>query len=430
MTHRNHRRLGVALLATAGAAFLAATSATTAALAHGDDGGLAFIMGGTLNPQPDPSYVTAINDAYIQPNPAFTGYTPFGLYTPEGVNIPGINGLTLSESVTQGEIILNNAILGRPAGADTLAFGYSQSAAIVTLEMNALDALPADERPSPSDLSFMMIGDLDNPDGGLFERFALNIPIVGIPFYGPTPPDTPYPTDIYSGQYDGVADFPQYPANLLADLNAVLGADYVHTSYPKLTAAEVKDAVPLATSPGYYEDGGVTHYFMIPTQNLPLLEPLRAIPLVGNPLAALLQPDLTVLVNLGYNPNGYANVPTPAQLLPGFAPFQDLLKLAQPLLNGLGVYLPQYPSVPGPDFNLLVILAQLATGAVQGVQDFLVQIGLLPSTDLATTYPAVNSVAEVAAVADVAGAASPAAASELVDPSWLTSLADVVGSAF
>ena len=61
-------------------------------------------------------------------------------------------------------------------------------------------------------------------------------------------------------------------------------------------------AVPLATSPGYYTDGGVTHYYMIPDQNLPLLEPIRAIPVVGTPLADLLQPDLRVLVNLGYNP--------------------------------------------------------------------------------------------------------------------------------
>lgn len=47
-------------------------------------------MGGTLNSQPDPSYVTAINGADIQSNPTYTGYPPFGLYTPEGGNIPFI----------------------------------------------------------------------------------------------------------------------------------------------------------------------------------------------------------------------------------------------------------------------------------------------------------------------------------------------------
>ena len=92
--------------------------------------------------------------------------------------------------------------------------------------------------------------------------------------------------------------------------------------YPAVTQTQVDNAIPLATSPGYYTNGGVTNYYVIPTQNLPLLDPLRYIPVIGNPIADLLQPDLRVLVNLGYgNPDygwstGYANVTTPF----GFAP--------------------------------------------------------------------------------------------------------------
>ena len=61
---------------------------------------------------------------------------------------------------------------------------------------------------------------------------------------------------------------------------------------------------------------------MIPTANLPLLAPVRLLPLIGIPLADLLQPDLRVLVNLGYGSitNGWspgpADVPTPIGLLP------------------------------------------------------------------------------------------------------------------
>lgn len=413
--------LRVGLPAVVGAGLLTFTSAIDSATAYADElssvssasnaaDALALIMGGTLDPQPAPSYVTAINDVFIQPNPDYTGYSPFGLYTPEGVNIPFISGLTLDQSVAQGQLILNNAILGRPAGSETLVFGYSQSAAIATLEMNALDALPAGERPSPDALSFMLIGDLDNPDGGLFTRFTLHIPILGISSYGPTPPDTPYPTDIYTGQYDGVANFPQYPINILADLNAVAGATFVHPYYADMSATQIQDAVPLATSPGY---DGVTHYFMIPTQNLPLLAPLRAIPFVGKPLADLLQPDLTVLINLGYNPNGYADVPTPAQLWPGFSPLADLVHLAQPLLNDLGVYLPTYPAVPPPDFNPVTIVAELIKGAYQGIKDALVDVGVLPAIDAATTYPAVNTVAAVTAVASGAAPVTTAATQAL-----------------
>jgi len=138
---------------------------------------------------------------------------------------------------------------------------------------------------------------------------------------------------------------------------------------------------------------------MIPKQNLPLLDPVRSLPYVGTPLADLLQPDLTVLANLGYNPNAYADVATPAQLLPGFAPLGELLTLAQPQLNALGVFLPPYPDIPSPNFSLTTVVSQLVLGAQQGVTDALVDIGLLPPSYYATTYPAVNSVSAIAPVA-------------------------------
>jgi len=46
----------------------------------------------------------------------------------------------------------------------------------------------------------------------------------GITFGDPTPADL-YPTDIYTLEYDGFADFPQYPINPIADLNAFAGDD-------------------------------------------------------------------------------------------------------------------------------------------------------------------------------------------------------------
>ena len=66
----------------------------------------------------------------------------------------------------------------------------------------------------------------------------------------------------------------------------------------------------------------LTNYYMIPVDDLPLLDPLRLIPVVGNPLADLLQPDMKVLVDLGYGSitdgwsQGPANVPTPFELFP------------------------------------------------------------------------------------------------------------------
>jgi hypothetical protein len=85
-----------------------------------------------------------------------------------------------------------------------------------------------------------------------------------------------------------------------------------------------------------------TTYYMIPTANLPLLAPVRLIPLVGNPLADLLQPDLRVLVNLGYGSitNGWspgpANVPTPFGLFPtNINPLDVITALANGIPQGI-----------------------------------------------------------------------------------------------
>jgi hypothetical protein len=386
---------------SAGAASYASAEAAAAALLGSpltatSAAATSFIMGGTFNPQPAPSYVAAINNAFIHSNAAFAGYTPFGLYTPEGANIPFISGLTYDQSVAQGQLILNNAILGRLPGDPTLVVGFSQSATIASLEMRALGALPADQRPSPADLAFMLLGNPDNPNGGISQRFIVNIPFLGMPSYGPTPPDTPYPTTIYTAQYDPIANFPQYPLNIFSTLNALAGSVYVHPYYSHFSPEQVQNAVPLATSPGY---GGVTDYFMMPTQNLPLLAPLRGVPIVGNPMAELLQPSLRVLVDMGYNPNGYADYPAPAQLWPGFDPVNDLFKLLQPQLEDVGIYLPIHPDSPAPDFNPAAIFGQLLTGAQQGVTNALVSVGVLPPTYYSTTYPGVANVAAVAPVA-------------------------------
>lgn len=353
MAGRRLRWLVAGLLTSGGAGLLALTSTVNAAFAYGADG-TALIMGGTFNPQPDPGYVIDVNQNYIQLNPLTQGYTAVGLPTPEQFwPVSGLNSLTFDQSVAQGVTDLNNAITlpaaeGGYAGNNLAVFGYSQSATIATDEMRTLMAdhyVP----PNGSQLAFMLVGDPNNPDGGILERFAgLYIPGLDVSFNGATPPNVPFPTDIYSIQYDGVADAPQFPINPLSDANALAGYFELHSDYPTVPAT---DYVPLPVSSDYH---GVTDYFMMPTRDLPLLDPLRQVPVLGNPLAELIQPDLRVLVDLGYG-DGYANVPTTAGLIP--------------LFN---------PAVVGLD---------LVKGAEQGSIASLVSAGVLPSADLPTSYP-------------------------------------------
>ena len=157
-----------------------------------------------------------------------------------------------------------------------------------------------------------------------FPAATFPFPSFGITFGNPTPADL-YPTDIYTLEYDGFADFPQYPINPIADLNAFAGMIYEHLTYLDLDPDQIQNAVPLDTV-----GDTLTNYYMIPVDDLPLLDPLRLIPFVGNPLADLLQPDMKVLVDLGYGSitdgwsQGPANVPTPFELFPTDINWQDV----------------------------------------------------------------------------------------------------------
>jgi hypothetical protein len=280
--------------------------------ASGAAADVALILGPSGFPVPPLTYLNAANKLYIQV--LHPGATPLPLTTPEGLYpITGVNTLKINNSVTQGVATLNNAILQQiAAGNHVDVFGYSQSSTVSSLLMSQL----ATEHVPSGDVSFILVGDPSNPNGGFLERFVgVSAPSFGLTasITGATPSNL-YPTSIYTKEYDGFADFPQYPVNLLSDLNAFAGIAFDHTAYVNLTPQQISGATNLGTFAN-------TTYYMIPTNNLPLLEPLRWIPF-GNPLADLLQPDLKVLVDLGYGSTtqgwspGPPNVPTPFGLFP------------------------------------------------------------------------------------------------------------------
>lgn len=277
----------------------------------------ALILGGTFDPGPDELYLQAIAKSFIQT--LFPGYNAQGLFTPEEFwpVTPSLGTLTFGQSVAQGVQLLNSAINHQISGLGNkvVVFGYSQSATIVNDEIRALMAAGS-PYPYQGQLSFVLAGDPNNPVGGILSRFpGFYIPFLDVAFNGATPPNSPYPTSIFTAQYDGIANAPQYPLNILSDINAIMGYFYVHNTYPLMTAAQVAHATLLPTSPGYT---GSTSYHMFMTQNLPLLQPIRDIPYAGPPIADIFQPALRVLVDMGYadyGPSGnYANIPTPAGL--------------------------------------------------------------------------------------------------------------------
>jgi len=380
------RWLGVGVLASACAVLLDAASTLNAASAFGDD--TALIIGHAFLPTPDESYVTQVMDTYIDPSPAyFSGQPVYPIDNAIGVTTPETD---YDSGLTQGVADLDQAItqqLGE--GNDVVVFGYSMSTSIETQEMINLAALPADQQPNPDDLSFILAEDVNNPDGGIFERF----PGIGGVTLPATPADSPYTTDIYTIEYSGASDFPQYPSNLLADLNAADGYIELHpyllSGWPAyFTPSELAGAVQEPTSGADVS----TDYFIVPTQDLPLLDGLRDGPGAPSAFADLIQPDMRVLVDLGYNWTGNADVDTPADW-------------------------------SSPSVDMSAVDANLAAGADQGMIAALVDLGILPQADLSDLYPYVPDVAglesgsvmsEAVATADASASAS-ALVSDLAD---------------
>jgi hypothetical protein len=369
--------MGLGMVATAGAGFLSLAAMMNPAGAHADDIGL--VIGGSGDPLPGPIYVQAANNLYID-NPLHPIYTdvtypaPYanGLYTPEGwYPIEGVHQLYInypldsggfsdqSTSVGQGVTILENAINSNLAADDaSTVFGYSQSSIIATQVMELLDSsgTPGGGSIPSDDLQFLLIGDPNNPNGGLLERFngfettsghtvpdQLNLPTLGAAFDGATPSDD-YVTNIYTLEYDGLADFPRYPLDFFSDLNAVLGLELIHGTYLNQgfgettgpTAEQIANATLL---PGSALDGttdSLTNYYMI-DQTAPLVS------ILPTQLQELLGPDLTYLVNLGYGDGSLGYSDTPADVATPF---------------GLA-----------PDVSLSTVLSTLATDTEDGFQN-------------------------------------------------------------
>jgi PE-PPE domain-containing protein/PE family protein len=326
-----HGEFAEALAAAADAyATAEATSSRALAAPASAAQSVTFVLGGSGTPTPPPTFVAKVVSKYVLPN--FPVGVVQALSMPAG-EYPdsGIKDLQQNVSIARGVTSLNSAIQQQLAAGNTVnVLGYSQGANIATLEMQALDPSGT---PSSLPIHFVLIGNSMNPNGGWDARFpGLKLPSLGFSTLGPAPSND-FPTVVYTLEYDGWADFPQYPIDVFSDLNALVGMATVHTGYANLTPTQINSAVVLPT-----QGPTTTTYYMIPTDKLPLLDPVRFIPYLGNPIADLVQPVLTPLVNWGYgNPDfgwstGPANVATPFGFLP---PLSDTAALGPALVSGV-----------------------------------------------------------------------------------------------
>ncbi|UVO13167.1 PE-PPE domain-containing protein [Mycobacterium sp. SVM_VP21] len=373
--------LGVAAVAVTSTAAVVASPIMTPALAASSGArtmvadvtlldNVALVMGGSGTPIPG-TWDFHWADQYLS-HLGYDGYTVQGVFTPEGLYPgTGVKSLPLDTSVDQGVRMLDSTLRDRiEAGDNVVVYGVSQSAVLSSIEMNHL--LASGNAPDADQLSFVLIANEMFPNGGLLSRFAvpevpLYIPSMGIDFYGATP-DTPYATDIYVAEYDGFSDFPRYPLNFLSVLNAVLGIALVHG--PGYTRPDSIDSAQLLLGSTNYDgpltlpDGASaalnTDYYMIPTEILPLLQPLLGIPVLGEPLYDLLEPVTRILVDLGYG-----NVDT---YVGGELTHGGWDQGPANLLTTYGVL---------PDIDVMTLLNSLWQGAQHGFDDFIYDLGHL-----------------------------------------------------
>ena len=317
----------------------------------------ALVLGGTTIPTPDQAYLDAVRDHSIGPTHPGETIEYVAVTTPEefwpvtgayphrwshdrAPDVAGFDGpvwpdeplwklsglfdLPFDQSVQQGVTDLEAEIAKHP-GEPLVIFGFSQGAIVANIEKARLAEQYPEGTDAP-DIDFVLIGDLNVPNGGLHARFPGVFVPIGWTFNGPERTDTQFDTTVLISEYDGFADFPLYPIDLVSTANALLGAVYVHPH--DLNPSLAPDA---PGPPPTHTEYGDTDYYFFETENLPLFGPLRTLG-VPEPLIDVVEPVTKVVVDLGYDRSIPPGEPTPARLIPPINP----VTVAADLVNAVG----------------------------------------------------------------------------------------------
>lgn len=333
-----NRRLGRSLTIVVPAAVSIALPAMMSAPVARADDLEALMMGGTGMPTPSAQWMDSIITDYLDPA---TGAD----YTAQVVTTPA--NLPVDLSVQNGLADLQAAMAAQQAadpGAPYLIEGYSMSALIAVDEEEQLAAMAAAGQPIPQ-VTVALFGSGNRPNGGIYERLdGLYVPGLQVDANGAEPTGLGIPTIDIANQYDGFADVPQYPVNLVADLNDLLGIVYVHTRYgdglvPGLFPPSTPLAGPftndyvLGSMEIVKQVTGDTTYYLIPTPTLPLFEPLLDLG-VPQSVIDIFQPAVQVIVEAGYDRSIPMGDPTPFQLIPTLDPVTFSLEFDKAVVEG------------------------------------------------------------------------------------------------
>ncbi|MFV8165001.1 PE-PPE domain-containing protein [Mycobacterium sp. 134] len=371
------RSLLVGAVALSGSAAIAVTTTFTADVVLSAT--VLVVPGtGTPNPALSQNYEDHAVQYYVAPGSTCTDVTCVGVpYIAQFWPFPfagwgGLEGAKWNVSVQSGVSSLATAYgaqLTPPAPGqeqnynpdhEVVIFGYSQGATVAGIYKRDLAYLNNPTDPTlPTNVSFVLIGNPNRPNGGLFERLAAlgTVPVLDATFGNPTPTDTApdgvINTDDIALQYDGVADAPSWVLNPLSLVNALAGFEYVHGTYlapkgndeagatpygytPEQVQAAVANAQANCSEATHCQVHGDTRYITLPAKYLPIMQPLidlgaaTGTSAVVIPLVDLVSPAMQTLIETGYDRGDYGS-PTPFQLVPRVNP----VKLVTDLINDI-----------------------------------------------------------------------------------------------
>ena len=158
----------------------------------------------------------------------------------------------------------------------------------------AVELANSSHPPSVDNIRFVLMAP---PEAGAAEYFKVGAYIPILNYRVSRVPESPYPTTLVIGEYDGWSDPPDRPWNLVSLLNSVLGAlFFVHGQTSLIDPADVP---PENITVERNSKGGTVTTYFVPTEHLPLTQVLRLV--VPAALVDILDSVLRPIVDAGYH---------------------------------------------------------------------------------------------------------------------------------
>jgi hypothetical protein len=200
------------------------------------------------------------------------------------------NALASDKAIADGVEQTIKAV--REVDGPVVVIGESMGSMVAARVARELAASP--DAPSKDDIRFVLIAP---PEAGAAEYFKVGTYIPVLNYRVSRVPESPYDTTVVIGEYDGWADPPDRPWNLVALANAGAGIAFVHG--PPISAADPATVPKENVTVVKNSAGGTVTTYFVPTEHLPLTQPLR---LVGVPDKVVDRVDkvLRPIIDAGY----------------------------------------------------------------------------------------------------------------------------------